>query len=396
MADTASYIAQMLAGTGLQNKEISDLIAELGGVNNPNSFAYNPAELMDVNIPTLMSIAEYLQKTGAEGYQYNYDDILNAMNQATALQRDLTNDAVVNAQNQYYRGLANNQLTAADTIQNQAAQAIQAGITKGMQNANLLSTILGTQQQGVEGAQALADQQYQAGLEYAKNMGNNVNLARTEANTALETLLGNIRQLYNDDIQRETAELEYNASTNETNANAAAQKYAADTNYSSGVLTNATNLKNQLAAALAQIAAQAANSAAQDNYSNAYAQRQAASAAASASSSSGGGGGSSSGGSSGGGSSSPTAASPMQTASQAAANAAVLASTTASQKAKTYASEANAAAMRAAESIGPATQQQIAMQQAAAKAAAQAATKNTGSSGGGNSNARNKAVVSAK
>lgn len=386
MADTASYIAQMLAGTGLQNKEISDLIAELGGVNNPNSFAYTPAELMDVNIPTLMSIAEYLQKTGAEGYQYNYDDILNAMNQATALQRDLTNDAVVNAQNQYYRGLANNQLTAADTIQNQAAQAIQAGITKGMQNANLLSTILGTQQQGVEGAQALADQQYQAGLEYAKNMGNNVNLARTEANTALETLLGNIRQLYNDDIQRETAELEYNASTNETNANAAAQKYAADTNYSSGVLTNATNLKNQLAAALAQIAAQAANSAAQDNYSNAYAQRQAASAAASASSSgSGGGGSSSSGGSSGGSSYSAPAASPTQTASQAAANAAVLASTTASQKAKTYAAEANAAAMRAAESIGPATQQQIAMQQAAAKAAAGATVtkKNTSTAGGG-------------
>lgn len=389
MADTASYIAQMLAGTGLQNKEISDLIAELGGVNNPNSFAYNPAELMDVNIPTLMSIAEYLQKTGAEGYQYNYDDILNAMNQATALQRDLTNDAVVNAQNQYYRGLANNQLTAADTIQNQAAQAIQAGITKGMQNANLLSTILGTQQQGVEGAQALADQQYQAGLEYAKNMGNNVNLARTEANTALETLLGNIRQLYNDDIQRETAELEYNASTNETNANAAAQKYAADTNYSSGVLTNATNLKNQLAAALAQIAAQAANSAAQDNYSNAYAQRQAAaSAAASASSSSGGGGGSSSGGSSGGPSVGGTSASPVQTASQAAANAAVLASTTASQKAKTYAAEANAAAMRAAESIGPATQQQVAMQQAAAKAAAGATvTKNgTSTKGGGGKN----------
>lgn len=385
MADTASYIAQMLAGTGLQNKEISDLIAELGGVNNPNSFAYTPAELMDVNIPTLMSIAEYLQKTGAEGYQYNYDDILNAMNQATALQRDLTNDAVVNAQNQYYRGLANNQLTAADTIQNQAAQAIQAGITKGMQNANLLSTILGTQQQGVEGAQALADQQYQAGLEYAKNMGNNVNLARTEANTALETLLGNIRQLYNDDIQRETAELEYNASTNETNANAAAQKYAADTNYSSGVLTNATNLKNQLAAALAQIAAQAANSAAQDNYSNAYAQRQAASAAASASSSgSGGGGSSSSGGSSGGSSYSAPAASPTQTASQAAANAAVLASTTASQKAKTYAAEANAAAMRAAEAIGPATQQQIAMQQAAAKAAAGATvTKNGTSTAGG-------------
>lgn len=271
MADTNSYIAQMLSGVNLSDRSLEEIIAQLGGQNNPSSFAYTPMEQMQVNIPTLLTIADYLSKTGAEGYQYNYDDILKAMNDATELQWIATQNAQRDAEDAYYRGLAANQESAADTIKNQAAQAIQAGITKGLQNANLLSTILGTSQNGVQGLQELVNQRYQAGLDYATSLGNNVNSARAEANAALETLLGNIRQLYNDDIQRETAELEYNASVGETNANAAAQKYASDTNYASGVLNNAANIKNQLTAALAQIAAQAANSAAQDNYSAAYA-----------------------------------------------------------------------------------------------------------------------------
>lgn len=275
MADTASYLAQMLSGTGLTDKSLQEIIAQLGGTNNPSNFAYTPMEAMPVNIPQLLDIATYLQNTGATGYQYDYNDILNALNQATELQWQATQNAQRDAENAYLRGLENNQQTAADTIKNQYAQAIQAGITKGLQNANLLSTILGTSQNGVQGLKELADQRYQAGLDYAASLGNNINLARTEANTALETLLGNIRQLYNDDIQRETAELEFNASVGETNANAAAQRYTADSNYAASVLNAAANQRNQLVAALAQLAAQAANSAAQDNYSNAYATRAA-------------------------------------------------------------------------------------------------------------------------
>lgn len=275
MADTASYLAQMLSGTGLTDKSLQEIIAQLGGTNNPSNFAYTPMEAMPVNIPQLLDIATYLQNTGATGYQYDYSDILNALNQATELQWQATQNAQRDAENVYLRGLENNQQTAADTIKNQYAQAIQAGITKGLQNANLLSTILGTSQNGVQGLKELADQRYQAGLDYAASLGNNINLARTEANTALETLLGNIRQLYNDDIQRETAELEYNASVGETNANAAAQRYTADSNYAASVLNAAANQKNQLVAALAQLAAQAANSSAQDNYSGAYATKTA-------------------------------------------------------------------------------------------------------------------------
>ena len=199
--------------------------------SNPSVWTYNVTDPIAVTNPTLLSIAEYLAKIGAEDYTYDYDEILSKLNAATNAGYANTQQEEQNNQNAYLRSIAANQATAADTIRQAQAQAIQQGITKGIANANLLSTLLGTSQSAAEGAQALAEQRVTDYNSYAKQLLDNETSALTTHNQALETLMGNIRQLYNDDIQQKTADLEYNASLQETLANALANKYAADTNY---------------------------------------------------------------------------------------------------------------------------------------------------------------------
>ena len=199
--------------------------------SNPSVWTYNVTDPIAVTNPTLLSIAEYLSKIGAEDYTYDYDEILSKLNAATNAGYANTQQEEQNNQNAYLRSIAANQATAADTIRQAQAQAIQQGITKGIANANLLSTLLGTSQSAAEGAQALAEQRVTDYNSYAKQLLDNETSALTTHNQALETLMSNIRQLYNDDIQQKTADLEYNASLQETLANALANKYAADTNY---------------------------------------------------------------------------------------------------------------------------------------------------------------------
>ena len=270
MASVSSYIQQMSQSTGISQKALAQFIAELGGTTNPTQDNYTPAEKIEVTDPTLRTAQQYLEQLGLTDYQYNYDDILSALNAASAAGQEAQQNELTNTQAQYNRSLASNQATAADTIRNQYAAAIQSGMSKGMQNANLLSTLLGTSQSAAEGAQELAAERVQAAKDYAAELAGNANTALNTSNSAMETLMGNIRQLYNDEIQEKTADLEYNASLEETLANYLASKYTADTNYANNIITNGTNAYNTNNTALSSIASAAGSAAAQDNYSAAY------------------------------------------------------------------------------------------------------------------------------
>ena len=283
------------------NYTLQQIIQSLGGTANPTKDDFKLIDNIDVVDPRIRTIAEYLSELGAEGYQYKYEDILKNLTDATDSAYAARKNALADTQSEYLRNMATSQESAADTIRNQYSQAIQSGISRGMQSANLLSTILGTSQAAATEAQALADERYQAGLDYQAQLNKDASNALSTSNAAYQTLMSNIRQLFNDEIQQEAAELEYNASANETNANYLANKYTADTNYANGILANASGIYNSNQSALANIISQAAASAAQDNYSQAY--LAAAQAAASAASSYSGGGGSYSGGSYSGGSS---------------------------------------------------------------------------------------------
>ena len=279
MASTSSYIQQMMSSSGITQKTLAEILAEIGGTTNVAQDTYTPAEKIAVTQPQLMTIAEYLDTLGATGaVKYDYDEILNLLNAASAAGQEAQQNELAQTAALYNRQIAEQQNSAVDTIRNLSAQAIQSGISKGMQNANILSSILGTSQSAAEGAQELAAERVQAAKDYAAELAGNATSALTQSNNEVNTLLSNIRQLYNDDIQQKTADLEYNASIEESIANYLANKYSSDTNYAAQQNSTAGSIYSNLQSAIAAIAQQAAASEAQDNYSAAYLAAQQAAA----------------------------------------------------------------------------------------------------------------------
>lgn len=273
MASYTSYIQQGVQNLNQgYNYNLQQIIAALGGLKNPTEDKYVQAEYRDITDPQLRTIAEYLSQLGAEGYQYKYEDILKGLQDATTAAYDARFNTLADATANYYRNMATQQESVADTIRSQYAQAIQNGVSRGMQSANVLSSILGTTQAAAADAQQLAQDKYQTGMDLQAQMVKDAADALSKSNAAYETLMGNIRQLYNDEIQEKTADLEYNASIAETNANYLAALYNANTNYATGVLGNASGIYNNNQSVLANLISAAAAAAAQDNYSANYLQ----------------------------------------------------------------------------------------------------------------------------
>ena len=281
MASYEYYINEGLANLNQgYDYTLQQIIAELGGLTNPTVDNFVAGVEREITDPRLRSIAEYIQELGAEGYQYKYEDILGNLNAATNAGYDAQLNALADASSEYNRNMATQQNSVADAIRSQYAQAIQTGVSKGVQSANLLSSILGNSQAAAQGAQQLAQDRYQAGVDLKSQLMQDAVDAFNKSNAAYETLMGNIRQLYNDEIQEKTADLEYNASVLETNANYYANKYNADSNYAQGVLGNASGVYNNNQSVLGALIGNAAQSASQDDYTAAYlAAAQAAAAA---------------------------------------------------------------------------------------------------------------------
>ena len=281
MSTSSSYYQTALSNTGLSNYSLADILSMIGGTTNvATDESSKLASTIDVTNPTLRTIAEYLSELGAEGYTYEYEDFLNNLNAATDAGLTSTLQGLDESEAEYNRNMATTQATAADTIRSQYAQDIQSGVSKGMQAANLLSTLLGTSQTASDEAQELAASRTQAYSDYATQLLENATSAQTSSNSAYETLMSNIRQLYNDEIQEKTADLEYNASVNETLANYLANKYTADTNYASSQNSTAASAWGTNNSTLASLMNAATSAEAQDNYSAAYQAAAEATAAA--------------------------------------------------------------------------------------------------------------------
>ena len=270
MAKASAYFSQSVGQLNNPYATIQQLVNQLGGLNNPVADTYTPAEKINVVDPRIRTIAEYLQQVGAENYQYNYDDILNLLNAATEASEVSTQAKLQQADDAYKRAVAETQDSAIDTIRQQYAQGIQNGINKGMAAANQLSAILATSKENAKTTQSNAESRINAANEYYADMAKNGVTALDKSNAAMETLMGNIRQLYNDEVQQRTSELEYNASIEETLANYLANKYSQDVLYANNVNTQAANIYNTNQSSLAQLINAAIGAEAQDNYSGAY------------------------------------------------------------------------------------------------------------------------------
>ena len=270
MAKAQAYFSQSVGNLNNPYATIAQLIAQLGGYANPAKDEYVAPERIDAVDPTLRTLESYLAEVGAKGYQYSYDDILNLLNASTEAAQVSQQEKLRQADTAYKQAVAENQDSAFDTIRQQYAQGIQNGINKGMAAANQLSTILATSKESAKTAQENAEARVNAANEYYADLAKNGVTALDKSNAAMETLMGNIRQIYNDEIQQRTSELEYNASIEETLANYLANKYAQDTEYATGINTNATSIYNNNQTSLASLINAAIGAEAQDNYSDAY------------------------------------------------------------------------------------------------------------------------------
>lgn len=272
MAKASAYFSQSVGNLNKPYATIAEILAQLGGVNNPVTDSYSPAPKIDVVDPTIRNITDYLTQVGAEGYQYNYDDILNVLNQATETAQVSEQEKLRQADAAYKQAVAENQQSAMDTIRSQYAQGIQNGINQGMAAANQLSTILANSKENAKTAQTNAEARVNAANDYYADLAKNGATALDKSNAAMETLMGNIRQLFNDEIQQRTSELQYNASLEESLANYLAGKYTADTNYAMNQNTQAAGIYNNNQTSLAGLINAAIGAEAQDNYSDAYQQ----------------------------------------------------------------------------------------------------------------------------
>lgn len=280
MSTTKYYVKQSL--TKKQKKElqktVKQIVKDLGGTKNPVKDNYKAYKQRTVTDPKLRTFEQYLSELGAEDYAYKYDDILGKKQTATDAAYEALFNAVNDSEREYNRNMANTQQSAADTIRSQYAQAIQQGVSKGIQNANMLSALLGTSQTASDEATKIAESRYQTGKDYTAQKIKDASDALSASNSAYETLMSNIRQLYNDEIQEKTADLEYNASIAETNAQYYANKYRADTDYANNINTTAAGIYNNNHSSLSQILAAAIAAEAQDKYSAAYQAAQQAAA----------------------------------------------------------------------------------------------------------------------
>ena len=271
MATAKVYFSQSVGNLNNPYATIAQIISQLGGLKSPvQDPGYTAPDRIDVIDPKIRTIAQYLSEVGAEDYQYNYEDILNLLNNSTEAAQVAQQEKLRQADAAYKQAVAENQDSALDTIRQQYAQGIQNGINKGMAAANQLSAILATSKENAKTAQENAEARVNAANEYYADLAKNGVTALDKSNAAMETLMGNIRQLYNDEIQERTSELEYNASIEETLANYLVNKYAADLGYANNVNTQAANIYNNNQTSLASLINAAIGAEAQDNYSGAY------------------------------------------------------------------------------------------------------------------------------
>lgn len=271
MATAKAYFSQSVGNLNNPYATIAQIISQLGGLKSPvQNPGYTAPDRIDVIDPKIRTLEQYLSEVGAEGYQYNYEDILNLLNASTEAAQAAQQEKLRQADTAYKQAVAENQDSALDTIRQQYAQGIQNGINKGMAAANQLSAILATSKENAKTAQENAEARVNAANEYYADLAKNGVTALDKSNAAMEALMGNIRQLYNDEIQQRTSELEYNASIEETLANYLVNKYAADLGYANNVNTQAAGIYNNNQTSLASLINAAIGAEAQDNYSGAY------------------------------------------------------------------------------------------------------------------------------
>lgn len=203
--------------------------------------------------PTRSEMRDPAELAKQYGITYDAQAIQDKFDAATKAQYDAARKEYAATENKYYNDLYGNQQTSLDAIRKSNASAVATGASKGMQAANELSSVLGLQQTGAEGAtklatdkNALIDKEQAA---YAKNVVDAMNLANQ---TGLS--LGNLNaNIYGIDTQFDIGQMDYyarldtalkqlmgmqeqaQATRYNADQNLAGQKYSADKSYAAAL-----------------------------------------------------------------------------------------------------------------------------------------------------------------
>lgn len=231
--------------------DLGQLLTQLN-LSGQLSNLYVQPNYTDVNSPMVRDAAGLNQTLGTN-LTYDFDAIKNIYQDATKASLAAANQS--SAEKSYYKLLADAQNSAMDTMRKQYGSAVSSGATKGMQAANMLSTILGTTQSANEQATQLALDRQNRTNQYAQQLAQDTKDALQYSNDMQQSIASLSRQLYNDDIQRRTADLTYNQGINTDAAGVSANYTTALGNLLSNGITSATGVQNNNVSAISNLQA---------------------------------------------------------------------------------------------------------------------------------------------
>ena len=246
-----SAAATALSATGSMDSYINALKELFSGYATGMDSTYNSAYTNVVD-PTVLSM-QALQNQLGTNVITDYDTIKNMYDTATKTAYDIEQES--GAEKSYYKHLADAQNSALDTIRQTYGTAIAQGASRGMQAANQLSAILGTTATANEEATQLATDKQTRANEYASQMAENAKSALEYSNQQQMDIATLSRQLYNDQIQQQTAQLAYNQGINTDKANVEAARLAAQGSMNSSLANTAAGVYNNNQSAIAQLQA---------------------------------------------------------------------------------------------------------------------------------------------
>ena len=250
MADSTKETAGTQYSLSNPATSLADIIAALqkSAGSIPDTYT-QPAyqTLVDPSIRSAQSLADQL------GVQFTYDrDAIEKIYQDST-KSALRTEMGSGTENKYYQHLADAQNTALDTIRQQYGSAVASGASKGMQAANMLSAILGTTQTANEEATQLAVDRQALVNQYAQQLKQDSVDALKYSNDMANQIGTLSHQLYNDDIQKLTAQLAYNQAINTDAAGYAANKYTAQSNLAGTLASAGAGIYNNNQSSIAAI-----------------------------------------------------------------------------------------------------------------------------------------------
>lgn len=235
------------------NQSLKDILGILQGMQGIED-GYTRPDYVDVIDPSVRDVNTLQDQLGVT-FTYDPDEIRGIYEDATKASYNAQELQQRQAEKGYYGNMAKAQDSLTDAMRGQRGEAIATGASKGMQAANMLSAALGMSNNSAAEATQLAQDRQLMGQQHGAQLKQDAKDSTAYANEMANTIAGISRQLYNDDIQRETAELSYNQGINTDYAGYYANKYTSDSNLAGQLASAGAGIYNNNQSAIAAIQA---------------------------------------------------------------------------------------------------------------------------------------------